>query len=132
MAVLSRRRLAAYAAHELLAGRGPKALSKELAAVLVTSRRANQAQLLADDIAWELENSGQAANATVTAAHELSEQLRKQVSSFIKKSASVRDVIIDEQLDESVIGGIRIDTAAHSWDKTLRRKLTELQEAANG
>ena len=128
MASLSRRQLAAYAARQLLDGRSPKALSKELAAVLINSKRVNQAELLADDIAYELESSGRAANATLTSAHEIGEQLRKQVSAFIKKSAGVSDVIINEEIDESLIGGMRIDTAAHSWDKTLRRKLTEVRE----
>lgn len=132
MPALARRQLAAYAARQLLDGRSPKTLARELAAVLVASRRANQAELLADDIAWELERSGRVANATITTAHELGEQLRKQIAGFIKKSAGVRDVIINEQLDESAIGGVRIDTAVHSWDKTLKRKLTGLQEAANG
>jgi len=129
MAALSRRQLAAYAADQLLDGRGPRALSKELAAVLVHSKRANQAELLADDIAYELESGGWAANATVTTAHELSEQLRKDIVSFVKKSVDVKEVIIDEVIDESVIGGVRVDTAGHSWDKTLRRKLTQVQEA---
>jgi len=128
MAVLSRRQLAGYAAGQLLDGRSPRSLSKELAAVLINSRRANQAELLADDIAYELESSGRAANATITSAHAVGEQLRKQISGFIKKSAGVDDVIINERIDESVIGGVRIDTAAHSWDKTLSRKLTEVRE----
>ena len=128
MAVLSRRQLAAYAANELLANKRVGSVAKELAAVLVNSRRANQAELLAQDIAWELERRGTAANASVTAAHELSDQLRKQIAAFVKKSAKVDQVIIDEVIDKSVIGGIRIDTAAHSWDKTLSRKLTDIRE----
>jgi len=128
MAVLSRRQLAAYAANELLANKRVGSVAKELAAVLVNSRRANQAELLAQDIAWELERRGTAANASVTAAHELSDQLRKQIAAFVKKSAKVDQVIIDEVIDKSVIGGVRIDTAAHSWDKTLSRKLTDIRE----
>jgi F0F1-type ATP synthase delta subunit len=128
MAALSRRQLAVYAADSLLADRRVGSVAKELAAVLVNSRRANQAELLAQDIAWELERRGEAANATVTTAHELSEALCKQISDFVKKSARVKQVIINKNLDESVIGGARIDTAAHSWDKTLSRKLTEVRE----
>lgn len=132
MAVLSRRQLAAYAAGQLLKDRRPKAVAKELAAVLITSRRTNQAGLLADDIAWELEHGGQAANASVTTAHELSDQLRRQLTAFVKQSAGVREVIISETIDQAIIGGVRIDTAAHSWDKTLTRKLTELREVTGG
>lgn len=128
MSNLSRRQLAVYAADQLLASKRVANIAKELAAVLVNSRRANQAELLAQDIAWELEHRGEVANAIITTAHELSEQLRKQIGSFVKQSAKVNQVIINENLDKSVIGGVRIETAAHSWDKTLSRKLTEVRE----
>lgn len=128
MATLSRRQLAVYATNQLMANQRVSTIARELAAVLVSSRRANQAELLAQDIAWELERRGEVANATVTAAHELSEALRKQIGDFVKKSAQVKQVIINENIDESVIGGARIDTASHSWDKTLSRKLTEIRE----
>lgn len=128
MTALSRRALAAYAADQLLAGERVSRVAKELAAVLVTSRRANQAELLASDIAWEMESRGLVANASVTSSHELSEQLRRQISLFVKKAAKVDEVVITENIDESVIGGVRIDTAAHSWDKTLRSKLNQIRE----
>jgi F0F1-type ATP synthase delta subunit len=128
MAALSRRALAAYAADQLLAGAKFSKISKELAAVLVTSRRTNQAELLAQDIAWELESRGLVASASVTSAHTLSEQLKRQISAFVRQAAKVDEVVIDENIDESVIGGVRIDTAAHSWDKTLRSKLNQIRE----
>ena len=128
MAALSRRALAAYAADQLLAGTKFSKISKELAAVLVTSRRTNQAELLAQDIAWELESRGLVASASVTSAHTLSEQLKRQISAFVRQAAKVDEVVIDENIDESVIGGVRIDTAAHSWDKTLRSKLNQIRE----
>lgn len=125
---LSRRQLAAYAADQLLDSARPAKLARELAAILIASRRGNQAELLADDIGWELERRGAAANATVVSAHSLSDELRKSISAHIKKAADVNEVIINEVTDPSVLGGVRIDTAAHSWDKTLRRKLTEIKE----
>jgi F-type H+-transporting ATPase subunit delta len=128
MTNMSRRQLAAYAAEQLLANKPVASIAKQLASVLVNSRRQNQAELLAGDIAWELEHRGKVANAQVISAHSLGEQLRKQISAHIKKAASVEQVIISEQIDESIIGGVRIDTAAHSWDKTLRRKLTDIRE----
>jgi F0F1-type ATP synthase delta subunit len=128
MANLSRRQLAAYAADQLLASKSVSSVAKQLAAVLVASRRRNQAEQLADDIAWELERRGKAANAHITSAHSLSQQLRKQIEAHVKKTAAVELVILNETIDESVIGGLRIDTAAHSWDETIRRKLTDIRE----
>jgi F-type H+-transporting ATPase subunit delta len=125
---LSRRQLAVYAADQLLDNARPAKIARELAAILIISRRANQAGLLADDIGWELERRGRAANATVVSAHTLSEQLRKDITAHVKKAAGVKEVIINQTVDPSVLGGVRIETAAHSWDKTLSRKLTEIKE----
>jgi F0F1-type ATP synthase delta subunit len=125
---LSRRQLAAYAADQLQAGQKAGPLAKELAAVLVTSRRQSQARQLTDDIAWELERRGKLANAEVTSARQLSEAIRKQIVVHVKKAAKVETVVVSQTIDRSVIGGLRIDTAAHSWDKTVRRKLTDIRE----
>jgi F-type H+-transporting ATPase subunit delta len=125
---LSRRQLAVYAADQLLDNARPAKIARELAAILIISRRANQAGLLADDIGWELERRGRAANATIVSAHTLSEQLRKDITAHVKKAAGVKEVIINQTVDPSVLGGVRIETAAHSWDKTLSRKLTEIKE----
>jgi F0F1-type ATP synthase delta subunit len=129
MAKLSRRTLAIYGADQLLANKSPRAVAKELASVLAASRRQNQSEQLVDDIAWELESRGRIANAQVTSARALSETLRKQIRAHIKTAAKVSEVILNETIDESVIGGVKIDTAAHSWDKTLRRKLIQIREA---
>lgn len=125
---LSRRQLADYAADQLLSKVRPAKIAKDLAVILVASRRQNQAELLAEDIGWELERRGKAANATVVSARKLSDQLRKDIAAHVKKAAQVEQVIISETIDPAVIGGVRIDTAAHSWDKTLRRKLTDIKE----
>ncbi len=100
-----------------------------LAAVLKESRRTNEAELLTRDIALELEQRGNHAEALVTSATPLSDELRKQLTRFIKSKAKVSDVSIEENIDKSVIGGVKIETAVHSWDKTIARQLTNLKEA---
>lgn len=129
MTNLSRRELARWAADQLVSGSKTAAITKELAAVLIASRRQNQAELLAYDITWELEQRGKLANARVTSATALSESLKKDLKKFIKSAAKVDEVIIDEDIDRSVIGGVRIDTASHSWDYTIKRELRDIQEA---
>jgi F-type H+-transporting ATPase subunit delta len=125
---LSRRQLAAYAADQLLAKQTASSIAKDLAAILIATRRQNQAELLAEDIGWELEHRGKAANAQVLSAYKLSEQLRKSIEKQVKKAANVEQVIISETVDPAILGGVRIDTASHSWDKTLRQRLTEIKE----
>ncbi len=126
---VSRRALARYAADQLVENKGTKDLARKLAAVLIASKRRNQADLLVSDIAWELEARGKTAAATVVSASALTDDLRRQIKEFIKKAAKVETTNLDERIDESVIGGVRIETAAHSWDKTIANQLNSLREA---
>lgn len=127
MAGLARRKLAIYATDSLSSGRSPKQIAKELAAALAIQNKQSEVDLLLGDIAYELENRGLVAIASVTAVNSLSNGLRKELSSQIKGLSHVRDVIINEQIDKSVIGGLRINTAKHSWDKTIMRKLADIK-----
>ena len=127
MAALARRKLAIYAADSLSSGRSPKQIAKELAAALAIQNKQSEVDLLLGDIAYELENRGLVVIASVTAVNSLSSSLHKELSSQIKKLSRVRDVIINEQIDKSVIGGLRINTAKHSWDKTIMRKLADIK-----
>ena len=125
---LSRRSLARYAADQLLAGSSAKNVAERLAAALIASRSEKDAPLLLDDINYELLSRGYLAQATVTSAHPLSASLKNEVASLVKKLAQVRQVILAEQIDKAVIGGVRIQTADRTWDKTISAKLSKLKE----
>jgi F0F1-type ATP synthase delta subunit len=129
MVNVSRRKLAVYATDQLLAGVPLKKIAKNLAATLIESKRPQDAELLARDIALELELRGKLAQVDVTTATKINESLRKELARFVKKAAKVESVNLNENIDESVIGGIRLETTIHSWDKTISRKLTDIREA---
>jgi F0F1-type ATP synthase delta subunit len=129
MTHLSRRQLAEYAANQWMAGTSARNITRQLAAVLVASKRAHESELLVRDIAWELERRGEVASASITSATPLSETLRKDLAKFIKQAAKVDRVSIQETTDKSVIGGVKIETAIHSWDKTVATKLKNIREA---
>jgi F-type H+-transporting ATPase subunit delta len=128
MAKLSRRSLAKYAADQLVAGVSAKDIAKHLAAVLVETRRAAEAEFLASDIAWELEHRGLLAKATVISATPLSDELRRSVKRQIKKATKTDDVTLESQIDKSLIGGLRVETSTRIWDNTVRSKLTSLKD----
>jgi F-type H+-transporting ATPase subunit delta len=132
MSDISRRLLARYAVDELLAGQKTATISKRLAAVLLTSRRANQAESLLADIAAEMETRGLAARATVTSAHKLSANLRREIAAAVKKAVRVKRVDMDETVDANVLGGIRVETANHAWDKTVRKNLNDIMRSFDG
>jgi F0F1-type ATP synthase delta subunit len=129
MITISRRRLAEYAADQLLAGKTASNIARELAAVLIETNKSKDAELLAQDIAWQLETRGKLASAEITSATALSETLRSELTRFIKRAANTEQVVLQEQTDESIIGGVRIETAKHAWDKTIAKQLTDIREA---
>lgn len=127
MTKISRRSLSRYAADQLLAGSSAKAVAKHLAAALIASRRQKDAQLLLDDINYELQSRGYITSATITSAYPLSASLKNDVAALVKKLTRVRQVILAEQIDKAVIGGIRIQTAEGTWDKTVSAELNKLK-----
>ncbi len=130
MNTISRRQLAKYAADLLMAGDSPRSVSRKLAVVLISSRRADEAEFLVDDIAYELEARGQLATAKVTSARRLSPGLRSQLLKAIKEAAKVEAAELEEVVDQTVLGGLRVETAAHSWDDTIARRLNDLKGVA--
>lgn len=129
MIKISRRQLAVYATNELLDGTAPSKVALRLAAVLVEFKRAHEVDLLIQDINRELEVRGKLANANVTTATELSGSLQNELTKFIKLAAKVDQVTLNENIDKSLIGGVRVETAVHAWDKTVVGKLTQIREA---
>lgn len=124
---VSRRALARYAADQLLAGTTAQVVAKHLAATLLDSQRQKEADLLLADINYELQNRGRLAAATVTTASQLSAGLRSEIAGLVKKSAKVQQVILTEQIDKNIIGGVRIETPERTWDKTVISQLNKLR-----
>jgi len=127
--ITSRRLLARFAVDQLVSGAPVNRLAQELAASLIAGKKPAQADLLISDIAWELEQRGQQSNVVVTSANELTEELRRQIKSLVKSANQVDSVHLDEVIDKSVIGGVRIDSPSKTWDRTVQRELMQIREA---
>lgn len=125
---LSRRSLAHWAADQLIAGRPLSKTAEYLAAVLTQTKMTDQAGFLISDITWELEQRQALAVGKVTSANPLSKQLAAALRAHIQKLTNAKTVTLEEHIDKSVIGGIRIETASQSWDQTVAHKLAELRE----
>lgn len=123
----SRRQLADYVVSHLVKGRTNNRLASNLAAALVASKNQKELDLLVDDVARELEERGLLAHVKVVTATPLSDYLRQQLKNQIKKATGVKDVILEETIDKSVIGGLRVETAAHRWEKTVARQLARIK-----
>lgn len=121
---LSRRKLAAFVAAELLAD-NQKAL-RILAAYLVESGRTREAELVVRDIEDALASRGVVV-AEATAARSLSAETAKAIKAFLSGRYNASEVLLETHVDPTVIGGVRIATPDAEFDSTIRHKLTLLR-----
>lgn len=128
MTNFSRRRLAKYAVEQIQAGHPPSIVAKQLAASMIASGKAKDHELLISDIQQEFEDRGLVANARVTSAHKLSDGQLKRLVFDIKKITGVKDVNLDQRFDKDVLGGFKLETANHAWDKTTAKILKTIKE----
>jgi len=120
---ISRRKLAAHVADELLAG-NTKAVD-ELAAYLVTERRTKEAELLVRDIETALAQRGEVV-ADVVAARTLTPEARTALKNLVAHASGATNVTLRESIDPSVIGGARVATPSMLFDGTVASKLEKL------
>ncbi len=125
-ATLSRRKLAGNAAARLSSGESKKTVLQELAAYLVDTNRKKEATLIVRDIEAMLVDAGTAIG-TVISARPLSSTALQVIESFIKQQNTlVKNVVLREQVDETLIGGIRLELPGHQLDASVKAKLEQL------
>lgn len=126
MAKLSRRKLAINAAARLTGGEAKKIVLRELAAYLIDTGRKSEASLIVRDIEAMLMTNGTAIG-TVTSARPLSANALKTIESFVKLSDSnISRVLLREQIDESLIGGMKLELPGMQLDASVKAKLTKI------
>lgn len=123
---LSRRALAHHVATHLVHGKPQKEIAQQLAAYLIWTRRTKELGLIVRDIQFYLAEHGHIAG-TVTAAHELSDATLKAIEAFAKQKTGAKQISLDTVVDESVIGGIKLEVPGHELDSTVARQLTILK-----
>lgn len=121
---LSRRKLAAHVAEQLMLGK--KKVADELAAYLVESRRTDEYELIVRDIEYALAARGVLV-ADVSAAHDLSSASQEAITSYLKTISAATDIQLRSNVDESLLGGVRITSSLGELDATLKRKIMKLR-----
>lgn len=127
MAAYSRRLLARYAVDQLQGGVPMSSLVKSLAASLIETGRAKEADMLVSDIYEELEGRGVLARVRLATATPISTGLKAKLAKELAQAARVKDVNIEHVIEPELIGGFKAETANHAWDKTIARKLADIK-----
>jgi F-type H+-transporting ATPase subunit delta len=122
VAKLSRRKVAALLADELLAG---KKVTKKLAAYLIDTKRTREATLFVRDIESALAQRG-VLLADVASSFELTSDTEKAVTDYLQHATGAKDVQLRTSVDPSLLGGVRLETPDQRLDSTLRHRLNQL------
>lgn len=121
---ISRRSLARYVASQIENGVSTGHVLEELAAYLVTAGREREADLVVRSIEDEFASRG-----TVIARVVTAEPLTDALRTLIGARVGGDTVHLDEKIDPTVLGGIRIETPDQTFDGTIKRKLLTLRHA---
>lgn len=123
---LSRRSLAIYVATHLADGKPQKQIAQQLAAYLIWTRRTKELSVIIRDVQFYLADHGQIAG-TVTSAHDLSATTLKAIEAFAKDKTGAKHVSLDTLVDESLLGGIKLEVPGYELDSSVARQLTILK-----
>ena len=157
MRLVSRRKLAKYAAEQLLAGND--AVLEEIAGFLIYEKHEREVELLARDIEVELAERGTVV-ATVERARALDEATKGAVKKLLASNSGMRasrrasgdaraaeqpssdassrvpetdassqniNVLLRESIDPTLIGGFKLRTPTATLDATIAKKLNDLR-----
>ncbi|MES2631020.1 MAG: F0F1 ATP synthase subunit delta [Patescibacteria group bacterium] len=128
MAKVSRRAVALYVARELSDAndRHHKKVVLQLAAFLVDTRRTKELPLIIRDIEYYLAEAG-SVSGVITTAFDLTAETKKAIEKYVKEQTGAKTVELDNIIDPTVLGGVKVSIPGHELDATVRRNLTILK-----
>jgi len=99
---------------------------KTLAAYLLETKRTGEAGLIVNDIEHELyEQNGQLL-VNVTSARPLAADVRANLTALLAARTKATRVVLTEEVDPSLLGGLVAKTADAELDASVRTKLNKL------
>lgn len=106
---------------------GAKRAIKELASLLLENRLHGQVEEIMADIAKEYARVHGVVEAEARTVFPLSASLKKELANKVKASTGAKSVILHEQIDKSLLGGVIISAPDMELDLSLKTKLAKLK-----
>ncbi len=124
---MSDRRELTRAVYSLLsAAKNRQQLADKLAAYLISERRTKEVNALLRDLeALRLDEDG-ILEVSVTAARPVSEAVRRE----IKQLFEAKEIIIHEEIDPALLGGVKVQAHEERLDLSVRARLQRLKTGA--
>lgn len=128
---IARHRIASALADQI--GTLPTAkLSQEIAAYLLAERRTGELNSLMRDIMQDRADKGIVEVAAVT-AYPLTPETLAAITREVKTAMpQAKSVIVSEQIDASVVGGVRLEFPNQRLDLSVRNKLNHFKQLTTG
>lgn len=128
MSKVPRHEIADVIARRSLKNVPAKQLAKEIAAYLISQHRTAELDSLVRDILQYRADHG-IVEVTAVSSHALNDTIRKSIQADIRELyPSAKKIIINEELDENVMGGIRLSLANQQFDASIRSKLNHFKQ----
>lgn len=106
---------------------GTKKAVKELASLLVDQRLHSQVEDILISIADEYAKKYGLVEAEARTAFPLSKELKEELEKRVQQSTGAKKVILHEEIDRSLLGGVIISAPDMELDLSLRTKLAKLR-----
>lgn len=128
MRLVSRRKLAKYAAEQIIAGNDT--IMEEIASLLVYEKRQRDIELLVRDVEAELAEHGEIV-ASVESARKLDVDTKREIEKYLMSAVGANNnkskVTLKESIDPTLIGGFKLRTPTATLDATIAKKLNDLR-----
>src|SRR5690606_29518970 len=98
-------------------------LAKSLASYLARERRTSELDAIMREVARQRRDQDKVVEVDVTSANPLSDLVKREV----KRLQNSKNVVINETVDKSVIGGVRMETSDSLLDLTVRTRLDQFK-----
>lgn len=131
MAKLPRHDIAKVLAERSLGRIDATEFSEQIAAYLLQERRtADLEPLLRDIIQYRADNG--IVEVIAISAHPLTDAVRKDIEAQIKTIfTDVKQIIISEEIQADVVGGVRLELPNQQLDLSIRSKLSRFKQLTN-
>jgi F0F1-type ATP synthase delta subunit len=107
-------------------------LAREVAAYLLEEKRSGDLESLMRDVLAYRETHG-VIEAEVASAHELSQDVLREVKSVIKEHyPEAKKVLVHDHVDTNVVGGLKVTLANDQLDMSVRKQLDTFKRLTEG
>lgn len=115
---------------QLLSGTSRAEVATRLAAYLVEERRPNDLRGIMREVEKQMLSDHGRLYVRAVSRHPLSEEQTQTITQIFGTQPGVKEVVVETEIDTTVVGGVRCETANSRLDLTVRRQLQNLKTLA--